>query len=150
MFKNEFNLTTGISLVPAGIVYGKGSASGTIELLRVHGNLHMSCLGRLTNRQVVSSGLIWGPTDSAEKAIDAATIFKLNEGAADFSTDFHVFSTEWSPKGIHFFVDGKLVEQLQIPKTGLWKLTMDNGNISNKQNHPYQPVSLCTNKWKTN
>jgi len=106
-------------------------------------------MGSLHNRRVVSSGLIWGPIDSVDNVTDASTIYKLNEGV-DFSTDFHVFSTQWSPEGFKFFVDSKLVGQLQAPEGGLWKYAVGDAT---KQNNPWisgsrmapfdQPVSAC-------
>jgi len=93
----------------------------------------MSCQDRLYNRQVVSSGLIWGLVDSAENVTDASTLYKLKEGL-DFSTDFHVFSTEWSHRGFKFLVDGKLVGQLQAPEGGLWKYAVGDAT---KQNNPW-------------
>jgi len=126
--------------VPAGNIYGKGHLSGTIELLRVHGNTHMSCLGRLTNRQVVSSGLLWGPIDSVENVADDtySAFYQLDHGL-DFSTDFHVFSTSWSPEGVKFYIDGTLVKQVLAPKNGLWKLGMD--DETNRRNNPWIPGS---------
>ncbi len=86
----------------------------------MRGNLYMSCMGSLHNRRVVSSGLIWGPIDSVDNVTDASTIYKLNEGV-DFSTDFHVFSTQWSPEGFKFFVDSKLVGQRHwSPLYSIW------------------------------
>lgn len=94
---------------------------------------------------------IWGPIDSVDNVTDASTIYKLNEGV-DFSTDFHVFSTEWSSEGFKFFVDSKLVGQLQAPEGGLWKNAVGDAT---KQNNPWisgsrmapfdQPVSACEN-----
>ena len=110
-----FYISIVISLGPLGNGFGKDGRSGTIELLRVNGNLHMTCPGRLYNRQAVSSGLILDPIDSTANFSDASIIiYKLNEGV-DFSADFHVFSTEWSPRGFKFLVDGKLVGQGQNP-----------------------------------
>lgn len=140
-------------MVPAGNVYGKGPLSGEIELLQVYGNAHMRCLNRHTNRQVVSSGLQWGPTDSAANATSAFSTYKLSEGV-DFSTDFHIFSTEWSPEGFKFLVDGKLVGQLQVPEGGLWKYAIgdetkkDNPWVSGSPIAPFdQPVSRIVNYW---
>lgn len=140
-------MNIGIYLVPAGNAYGKGPLSGEIELLQVYGNLHMKCLNRFTNRQVVSIGLLWGSTETASN-VSVFSTYKLNEGV-DFSTDFHVFSTEWSPEGFKFFVDGKLVGKLQVPEGGLWKLAIDGGTrgdhpwISGSPIAPFdQPVSL--------
>jgi len=139
-------------LLPAGNVYGKGPLSGEVELLQVYGNLHLKCLNRQTNRQVVSSGLLWGSTESAAN-VSVFSTFQLNEGV-DFSTDFHIFSTEWSPKGFKFLVDGKLVGQLQVAEGGLWKYVIgdetkqDNPWVSGSPIAPFdQPVSRTVNYW---
>lgn len=94
----------------------------------------MSCLGRAYNRQVVSSGLISGSIDATANFGDASNIYKLNEGV-DFSTDFHVFSTEWSPEGFKFFVDGEFVGK--VPEREL-KMTDESNS---KQNSPWIPGS---------
>lgn len=112
LFEARVQMPTGTGLWPAVWMLGSNittvswPACGEIDFMETigsdittnHGSLHM-------------------PNDNPTGT------FTLPDGGS-FAEDFHVFSTEWDPGSIKFYVDGELYEtqaQSSVPTGGTWE-----------------------------
>lgn len=98
-----------IWMLPKDSVYGEWPQSGEIDIMESRGNNYTYSLG---GNNIVSSTLHWGPdpdndawwrTNKKQKALHTT-----------YSSGFHKYGLEWSPKYIYSYIDTRLLQIMYV------------------------------------
>ncbi|KAF1963144.1 concanavalin A-like lectin/glucanase [Byssothecium circinans] len=101
-----------IWMLPRDNVYGEWPRSGEIDIMASRGNNYTYAQG---GDNIVSSTLHFGP--NAENDGWWHNNVKRKASHTTFSSGFHTFGVEWTPKYIFTYIDSRLVQIIYTPFT---------------------------------
>ncbi len=81
-------------MLPVDLKYGAWAASGEIDIVEAAGQ----------NPKEVTGGIYFGGFGPGSEHVDQS----YSDGTSDFSEDFHIYTMEWQPYELRWYVDGKL------------------------------------------
>ncbi|KAF4509577.1 hypothetical protein G6O67_003739 [Ophiocordyceps sinensis] len=97
-----------IWMMPEDSVYGPWPRSGEIDIMESRGNSRNYPEG---GRNYYYGTLHWGPTTETNAYWRTTNAKKIRRG--DYSSSFHTFGVQWTPRYIYFYVDSR-VRQIQF------------------------------------
>lgn len=100
-----------IWMLPKDSVYGDWPLSGEIDIMEARGN-SPSYPGQGVN--VVRSSLNYGPLESVQTHIFGW----WSQKQSSYDKDFHVYTMEWTPDWMRFYVDSRLQAMVNLKITG--------------------------------
>ncbi|KAI9138770.1 concanavalin A-like lectin/glucanase domain-containing protein [Paraphysoderma sedebokerense] len=104
-----------IWFLPKNRVYGEWPLSGEIDLMESRGNLNVP-----NGANSVGSTLHWGL--SFEENRYPKTHATINKTSGTYADDFHLYTLDWTTKGITMYTDGQVVFNIDFTKIGgFWK-----------------------------
>ena len=82
------------------------SEKGEIDIMESRGNDHLTTPdGEEIGANAMGTTLHWGPDWSANQYLKTTKAYHLPDGAL-YSADFHIWTLEWTPDGIHCSLGG--------------------------------------------
>ncbi|PMD34104.1 glycoside hydrolase family 16 protein [Hyaloscypha variabilis F] len=131
-----------IWMMPENSVYGVWPRSGEIDLMEARGNDPTTYpLGANT----IYSTIHWGLDYFTDQSKKTASWYTRQRGA--YSSGFHTYGLEWTPKYLFIYIDNKLLQSLTVkfgPKTMWERSGLEAAGNSSKDPWSYQGSSVST------
>jgi len=105
-------------LMPENSVYGGWPTSGEIDILETRGNAGLDCNGNEAGRRCAQSTIHYGPSSSYKTFESFENC--LPDGT-DLTDGFHNYAFEWTPTGMHTYIDGNQVLSVDAPFHGFFE-----------------------------
>jgi len=119
-----------IWMMPRYNQYGTWPASGEIDIMESRGNLNLMQNGVNIGSEQVSCTMHYGPY-WPYNGYENAHFSKQSAPGNGFDKAFHVYSVEWTPQHVRYFIDNEVLGTVSPPAGGFWELGQFPDNIEN-------------------